>query len=263
MATLSKRAATQRFFEEKYAVDSPEALSLYRDEMKDSQLTLSEVEELEECISIDIASSYERCAFTLYQAVSDLQAGDRLWASVKLYYSTFYALRAEILLANRVVVRAGRFLIVEGKRGAKFSQYNGNAKGDHGVAIALSQRFCSAHDILQSQTINGAHSYEWLKSVRETVQYKLRRPPELHSFDPFFPDSQWSIYDQINTFLSDNDPYFCFDPDYAALALPLKRFQLTGQALRSRSISCGTDFYRLMNGFYKEGSSCSLLKPFI
>ena len=263
MVTPSKRAATQRYFEEKYGVDSPEELSLYREDMRASSLTLSDEQDLEDCISVDIASSYERCAFTLFQAVSDLQRGDRLWASVKLYYSTFYALRAEILLANQIVVRAGRFLIIEGRRGAQFSQYNGGAKGDHGVSIALARRFCSGHDILQSQTINDTPSYEWLKGVREAVQYKLRRPPELDNFDPFFPDAQWPIHDQVNTFLGDNDPYFCFDPDYAALALPLKRFQLTARTLHLRSIKCGADFFKLMSGFYNDGSPCSLLKPFI
>lgn len=131
------------------------------------------------------------------------------------------------------------------------------------MAIALARRFCSDSDILQSQTINGTSSYEWLKEVREAVQYKLRRPPELDNFDPFFSDTQWSIHGQVNAFLGDNDAYFCFDPDYAALALPLKRFQLTAQSLHSRSIKCGADFYKLMKGFYSDGNSCSLLKPFI
>lgn len=263
MVTPSKRAATQRYFEEKYGVDTPEDLALWRDDIRASQLTLAEEQDLVECVVTDITSSYERCAFTLFQAITDLQRGDRLWAAVKLYYSVFYALRAEILLANQVVIRAGRFLIVEASRGPKFSQYNGEAKGDHGVSIALARRFFSQTDILQTQSIDGMIPYEWLKVVRETVQYKLRRPPELENIDPFFPDSHWSIFEQVKTFMADSDPYYCFDPDYAALALPLKRFELTAKKLQAKSIHCGVDFYKLMDGFYKQGNPCNLLKPFV
>lgn len=262
MVTPSKRAATQRFFEERFGVSTPEDLAPWRDDLRKIELTLADQELLSECIDVDIVASYERCAFTIYQAISDLHHGDRLWAAVKLYYSVFYALRAEILLSNYVIVRAGRFLILECRRGAKFSQFNGEAKGDHGLAIALAKRYHSGSDILQSQNIEGILSYEWLKSVREMVQYKLRRPPELDNIDPFFPDAQWSIFEQVKTFLADSDPYFCFDPDYAALALPLKRFQLTSQNVKSRNLSGNTDFFALLDKYYVEGGPCLLLKPF-
>ena len=250
MLTPSKRAACQRFFEEKFGVETAEDLGLFRDELRGYRLTLSDEQSLRDCTDEDAKASFERAALSICQAVCDLQSGDRLWAAVKLYYSVFYSLKTEILLERYSPIRAGRILLFDCRQGKKCTQYNGKATGDHGLSIALAKRYFSSSDVLQTQTIDGASPYEWMKAVRETVQYRMRRPPELEQFDPFFPDSQWDLESQIETFMSDSDSYFCFDADYAALAIPVRRFQLTSKRVKAEAIGLNADFVSYMDRYF-------------
>ena len=263
MLTPSKRAACQRYFESKYSVESAEDLALFKDDLRAYRLTLFDEQSLSDCTDEDARASFERSAISLFQAVCDLQAGDRMWSAVKLYYSVFYALRSEILLEGFSTIRAGRVLIFDCKQGRLCRQYNGSASGDHGMAIALAKRYFKDSDLIQTQTISGEQPYEWLKGVRETVQYRMRKAPELENYDPFFPDDQWSIEEQMKTFLADKDGYYCFDPDYAALALPLKRFELTSKRIKRRNVSLSADFFKYAETYFVAGKASRLLKPYI
>ncbi|AKQ42754.1 hypothetical protein CP97_12965 [Aurantiacibacter atlanticus] len=254
MLTASKRAACQRYFEEKFGVSSPEDLAIFRDELRAHRITLADEQALRDHSDSDALASYERAALSLLQAVCDLQKGDRLWAAVKLYYSVFYSLKTEILLERYTPIRAGRVLIFDCKQGEFCKQYNGRSSGDHGLAIALAKRYFSESDVLQSQSIDGIMTYEWLKSVREVVQYRLRRPPELEKFDPFFSDEQWDLGNQIETFLADTEPYYAFDADYAALAIPVKRFQLTSQRLMNENMNLDSEFRSYLDRYFEAGS---------
>lgn len=253
MLTPSKRAATQRYFEEKFGVASAGDLALFCDDIRSLRLTLADEQSLLDCLVDDAIASFERATISLFQALCDLQTGDRLWSAVKLYYSVFYALRCELFLEGYCTIRAGKVLIFDCRQGQKCSQYNGRASGDHSMAIVLSKRFFAANDVLQSQTIDGQSVYEWLKSVREVVHYQMKRPPELEDFDPFFPDIHWDIGNQIETFLEDADPYYCFDPDYAALAIPIKRFQTTAKKMMKRNFRMRPDFLNFIQRYLTEG----------
>lgn len=253
MLTPSKRAACQRYFEELFGVSNADDLAAFRDDIRGRRLSLADENALRECADKDASASFERAALSLLQALCDLQNGDRLWAAVKLYYSVFYALRCELLLNHYITLRAGRVLIYECRQGELCRQYNGSSSGDHGMAIALAKRYFSDSDVLQSQSIAGKLSYEWMKEVREIVHYRMRRPPELERFDPFFPDDQWELSNQVETFLADRDPYFCFDPDYAALALPLKRLEFTSLSLKRNSVPLDPDFRLYVSRYFQDG----------
>ena len=252
MLTPSRRAACQRYFEEKFGVASAEDLAVFREDLRSYRLTLADEQSLRDCTDSDALASFERAALSICQALCDLQNGDRLWAAVKLYYTVFYALKAEVLLERYSPIRAGRVLIFDCRQGQYCKQYNGKASGDHGLSIALAKRYFKDTDILQSQSIDGLAPYEWMKSVREVVQYRMRRPPELEKFDPFFPDSQWDLGNQIETFLSDPDSYFCFDADYATLAIPVRRFQLTSRRIKGHALGLSSDFLAYIERYFKS-----------
>jgi hypothetical protein len=225
-------------------------------------LSLRDEQKLGERLDSDILGFFERQSLTLLQALVDLERGDRLWACVKLYYSIFYALRVELNLEGIAAIRGRKFYSCRCIQGNKVQQYNGKQTGDHGVAIALASKHLSGQDILQSAKISDQLPYMWMKGLRETVQYKLRRPPEVDGFDPFFPSDQISIHDQVGIFLADSDPYYPFDPDFAALAIAVKRFQLTAQRVRNSGLMLNVDFNALVAGRMSAGGATTLLRPY-
>ena len=263
MRIPSRRSAVQEFFERKSGCADFSDFFNYSTQLEAVKLNLGDEQELFEHLSEDVAGFYERHVLTLLQAFADLERGDRLWACVKLYYSVFYALRVELNLNSIAVVRTNKFYSCLCKRGEQAKKYNGRQSGDHGFVIDLCRRMLGDQDILQMASINETLPYFWLKSLRDTVQYKTRRPPELDGFDPFFPPSQMSFHDQIGIFLADSDPYYPFDPDYAALAIAVKRFQLTSRHVKANGIALDADFLAMIDQKMVPGTAGTLLRPYL
>lgn len=260
MLTPSKRAACQRFFESKFGAASPEELADFNRDLRKYRISLSDENALRECSVIDATACFERGSLSLFQAVRDLNNGDTLWAAVKFYYSIFYFIKSELFLDRLFVLRAGDPFIVHCRRGSDCKRYKGRFSGDHALSLMLFERERRDDDIMLSQSIDGRSVYSWMKTVREDVQYKLRRPPEMEDFDPFFPDKHWDIGSQIETFLNDSDPIFCFDPDYAALAIPIKRFQFTARRFIGEGIRLESEFQLLCERFFSAGLPSNRLR---
>lgn len=261
MRIPSKRSAVQEYIEQKVGCADPSLMPDYGEQLDALVFGLGDEQELFDRLREDIQGFFERCALTILKALIDIERGDRLWACVKLYYSVFYALRVELNLANIAVVRGKRYYSAECKQGQKLRKYSGNQTGDHGRVIDLNRRYLQDSDILLSASVDGISPYMWLKNLRDKVQYRLRRPPEITGLDPFFPDDQLAIHEQIKIFLADSDPYYPFDPDYAALAIPVKRFQLTAASVKAAKIPLDGAFEALLEDLVATGGTPALLKP--
>lgn len=68
------------------------------------------------------------------------------------------------------------------------------------------------------------------------------------------------IEDQVSMYLADDEPYFCFDPDYAALAIPIKRLQLTSRSVKASGISLSADFKKSAQILTERSQAGKLLK---
>ena len=87
----------------------------------------------------------------------------------------------------------------------------------------------SDSDYLETNTIDGDNSYDWMKEAREIVNYKSR------SFAEPYCLSFWDYYDSCVTDGTLNkeilaltiDDTKCFQSDFAIIAIPLKRYVLT------------------------------------
>jgi hypothetical protein len=262
MATHFERSAVQLFFEQKLGCDDPNNFTDFLDQLVQIQLTLADANTLADSAIADIRGQFERCALTLLQAIADLESGNRLWATVKLYYSVFYALRVELHINGFSMVRCGKVFTSDRKQGSLLKRYNNSEKGDHGIAISLVTKHLSQTDILLDAKLEDKTTYLWMKNLREIVQYKMRTPPETVDYDPFFPRDQISISDQIDLFLQDRDPYYCFDPDFAALAIPIKRLQLTSSHVKNERIDLSDSFKNIIDDIFAKHPSTRLLKPY-
>lgn len=263
MATHSNRSAVQEFFEQKVGCADPTTFSLYLEKLTAIKLNLADVERLDFCVKSDIASQFERAALTICQAVNELDAGRTMWSAVKLYYAVFYLLRVELHLNGLSLVRCNQIFTAFSKHGSSVTKFkNKGERSDHAIAISLANKNLKDIDILLSSNVDGIDVYNWMKSLRDFVQYKLQKMPEVYEIDVFFPRNQISISDQIKIFIDDKDPYYCFDKDFAALAIPIKRFQLSSHSLKKRSIKLSANFHRSADELCKKGSSASLLRPY-
>jgi hypothetical protein len=255
------RSAVQTFFESKVGCANPLEFSNYLDALTAIVLNLEDSNALIGRVQEDIQGQFERCALTLMQALVDISQKNYLWSAVKLYYATFYALRVELHLNGLSIVRCNQVFTTDAKRGSILKKFNNREKGDHGIAISLMTKKLAPYDIMQGATIDELDVYLWMKRLREIVQYKMRRPPELIGYDPFFPANEMDIRDQVSLFLADTEPYFCFDPDYAALAIPIKRLQLTAANVKLNGISLTNDFTKLAIPLMDKTAAGKLLKP--
>lgn len=182
-----ERSAVQTFFEHKLGCQNPERFVEHIDALISLKLSLNDSNVLADKIQEDIQGQFERSVLTLLQALVDISNGNFLWSAVKLYYSIFYALRVELHLKGLSIIRCNKVFTTSGATGLAVSRFNNKtAKGDHGIAIALATKHLSAVDILQGASIESINVYLWMKNLREIVQYKMRRPPELTGFNPFF-----------------------------------------------------------------------------
>lgn len=263
MATHFNRSSVQTFFEKRVGCHNSTEFSSFLPQLAALSLNLSDESSLCDKIQEDIQGQFERSLLTLLQALLDISSKNYLWAITKLYYSIFYAIRCELHLNGLSIIRCRQVFTTDGRRGSKVKRFNNNDKGDHGIAIALITKHLAPYDIMQGASIDGINVYMWMKALREVVQYKMRRPPELTSFQPFFPDEHLSLQDQVLMFLNDTDPYFCFDPDYAALAIPIKRLQLTANNVKSSGVALDTDFVRSARLLMDRSPAGKLLKPIL
>lgn len=263
MATHFERSATQRFLEESVGCTDPADFSKYKQELEDFEFSLESQSRFVASVELDIQGQFERHCLALMQGATDLEQGNRMWAIVKLYYALFYAVRAELHLSGLSIVRCTRVYLVSGARGTKPMRFNNKERGDHGVTFEIMKKRVGEYDILQTQSIADRNVYFWMKDLREIAQYKLRRPVEVTNFDPFFDPTAMAVDDQVSMFLADRDPLYCFDEDYAALALAVTRFRLTLDRLRSDGIRLSSDFREIASKLARKSSAANQLNSFL
>ncbi len=160
------------------------------------------------------------------------------WAVIKGYYSTFYFIKAALALRGYAIIRHKSLYHLKVSLGEKLAR-NGDYKGDHKTAILCYKNFFPS-DILLSQEIeNGLLSHEWLMKKREQVNYQERqfcepnRPDFLDNIDKKISNNEFkNLIGEIK-----KDAFILtFQPEFATIAIPLKRALLTKKAFSDKGI---------------------------
>jgi hypothetical protein len=152
-----------------------------------------------------------------------LDHGQESWAVIKLYYSLFYFLRSKLADSDCAIIRCNGIYTLDLKLGA--SPKKRNYPGDHKATIAIFTERFADQDILLSQKIEEKNAYDWMCDKREWINYRRRKFFDATG-EPGFCSDYATYPEQIVSYLSDQIPIICFDPDYATLALPVKCAQL-------------------------------------
>lgn len=184
---------------------------------------------LENCIESDTLSYFYKSIYSFVQALNNIDKNNYNWSIVQLYYSCFYAIRADILLSNHCIVRCGGLFMVENKAGEQFHSITMNARGDHQMAIALLKKLKNEHKItdeILDIDLEGTDAYSWLMKHRERTNYQMKNfvDPEIdilfNHLNNYFKEK--TLFELFN-FYSQSDYGICFDLDHSILSIPFKK----------------------------------------
>lgn len=182
-----------------------------------------EAASLERLLTTDSVNYCYSAFVCIADALSSVQRQYYSWATVKLYYATFYAVRGLLALRGTCVFYMDhKPYILEAQPGMYAAKpNNSDAKsGTHGLVLHLFRRTMPNH-LLLSQPIDNINSLDWIKSKREEVNYGHARYVEPSVPDWFKKLAQFGIRKTLNAYAADSSHTFAFDRDHAALAFPL------------------------------------------
>ena len=227
MNTNSERHLVQLYVEAKIGCPSSADLVNCVGAFEAFQIDHADFAALNTALNNDAEAMLRKGIQTITQALAGLDAGRESWALIKLYYATYFFLREGLARDGNAFLRCKNIYTLDIKHGESPVKRTGKAyRGDHLSTIKLfSDRFLG-RDPLLSQNIDDVAAYDWLRDKREWINYR-RRDFFDGSGTPGFSEAEMSYPDQVNLYCNDSIPIFCFDPDFAALALPLKRAQFS------------------------------------
>lgn len=210
----------------------------YLAKFKDYEITEDRKTKLISELEKDASDLYFKGIFSLSDALSSLFNGRHSWATIKLYYAVFFFLRCSLaskgfaFLKNKGIYTLNMSIGEKPIRRDQTKFMGQRVTGDHNTTIATFISLFSDSDILLSNSVEGKNIYEWLMELRNQVNYRERlftEPNNQYFFPSIFNKSKFKM--QVETYLNDDVPIYCFSEEHCALAAPLKLATIVRQQL--------------------------------
>lgn len=230
----SKRHEIQLYIENKVGCLEIDKWSSYKNKVTELVLNSSDEIELKKLILSDAKSYYQKGLISFCEAVHGIKKQRYTWSIIKLYYSTFYSLRADILLSGYFLIRCGALYYARAKEGTKFKKFHiNNVRGDHQYITHFAAKLHKEKkriDLIQDMLIEDILPYVWLMKQRERVNYQLKE-----FIDPAVDEILAEPVDYIKTdgegklfALYDSDDYqlYCGNAQHACLAIPYNKLKI-------------------------------------
>ena len=234
------RNRVQVSFEAFVGAASPEELISRKDGFKSHALSQQEVQQLSNDISQDAIDFFYNGILSFAEGIDSIFLKRFSWATVKLYYSIYYLIRASMAAKGYATLRCKsmfRLKIADGE--TPYGTNNKKYQTTHEGTINHYRDQFGFADRLLSNKIGDIDAYEWMMNAREIVNYRSRsflEPRCLDIWDYFSTcvDDRTLVTELLNL---ENDPYVkCFQEEYAIVAIPIKRVQQTIADLASEGI---------------------------
>ncbi len=192
-------------------------------------LNLAQANTLRTTIEKDAQDYYYSACLSVVDGIRGLNEGFYTWATVKLYYSVFYSLRAA-LAADRICtfyVDSSPFYILSavGSSGKKGSGPT------HSFVLDLFASINPSHPFA-TQTIDWVPALQWLIRRREDCNYRNSRFSEPDAPGHFQNVENYGVRRLVETYLSDDSGVYTFDKDHAMLAVPIAAMIYAGSLLK-------------------------------
>lgn len=202
-----------------------------RNQFKSKVLSNEEIELVKAELPLDAIDYLYNGIISLIEGLNNAYKRRYSWSTVQLYYSIYYFLRSSLAFKGIALLQCRGMLRLMTNSDSVYPIGSNNTKyrQTHDGTINHYLDIFSDSDYLSTNTIDGDNSYEWMKQVREVVNYRSR------AFEEPYCLSFWDYYDScINdgTFIKEilglmEDDTKCFQSDFAIIAVPIKRYQLT------------------------------------
>lgn len=225
-------------------------------------LSASEARKLKSSLKEDAVDYLYSAAVSLGDALCGATRNLFTWATVKLYYSVFYAMRARLALK-------GFCLFYIGKRPFSiFSEAGQLARKEEGQTHKLVMKLFGRHDLdhfMLSQPIGVENPLKWLMDLREDANYRNARFIEPNIPQHFIKLSKNGIRKSCQAYLCDKSALYLFDPDHAILAYPLSFIERTFLEFQGSGLSVQKkdDMSFIQELFSDEKGPLSILMEFL
>lgn len=168
------------------------------------------------------------------------------WAVIKAYYSIFYMIKADFALRDFALIRHKCIYYLQAQEGStpttkgRTNKNRSDYSGDHKSALNYYKDLFSNSDILLSQEIEGMNVYQWVMKKREQVNYQERdfkepdRPMFLEYINSRINDGEFLML--IEEIYNDKTLILTFQPEFAPIAIPLRRAILTKKSFDDHGI---------------------------
>lgn len=207
-----------------------------RGQYEQTVLTKQQADDIKDLLENEIAPYYYKALLSYMESIIALSNKLFSWATVRLYYSVFYSIKAYLACKGVAILRAERKLFYVKSRENETIKRCEDTTDHKGTILTLSKLYKDS-DILLSNNIDNMNVYQWMMKKREEVNYK-----DLDFHDPNAPDflgkinieiEQYGIKTVVDRMVNDNWLY-CFQDEYAILGIPTKRIILTVNEIHSR-----------------------------
>jgi hypothetical protein len=184
-------------------------------------LTHIEAAELERILTEDARDYLYTGTVSMASAFSNLERNLFSWATIELYYSNFYFLRAFLALSKVCIFYDGsKPRILSATSGSTIQIPRGTRNATtHGLVLEQSKTVLAAK-IFLSQDIDGANPLDWLREKREDINYKHSKFPEPQPPAFLSVCLSHSLRKLVTSYVNDLTLY-AFDKDHAVIAFTL------------------------------------------
>ena len=193
----------------------------------DHPCSTTEASRVDSLLQIDASNYLYSACVSIGDALQGIERSLFTWSTVKLYYATFYLLRALLALSGRALVYDGskpRTLLC--KAGESPGSLSGKIRGTHQLVIAYFEKSFPNSPLL-SQEISNEKPLEWLINRREEANYSTGRFEEPNCPSHFNSILRTGIRKATSGYIADHTYLYAFDPDHAILAFPIEVLKVT------------------------------------
>jgi len=182
-------------------------------------------------LRLDATDCFYSAAISISDALAGIERRFFSWATVKLYYSTFYAIQAMLACDGYCLFHVRRSpKWIQAQSGSRPTKAGGST---HESTLDYFAKNYSAH-LLLSQPIDGVPSLRWLMEKRVQANYS-----NTGFCEPVVPKhlssvSSNGIRQAVQAYISDDSSIYLFDPDHAMLAFPLRCITFARERLVAR-----------------------------
>ncbi len=240
-----------------------------KDDLESTALSAVTANKMRLAADEDLKGFYFNGMLSLLEALSALSQGRFSWTTVKLYYSVYYFLRAEMLARGVALIRNTRLFRIKLKSGEVFfSKKSREWNSDHAGTVLHFGELYTHYDTILSNKVGGSdlNGYAWLRKQREIINYSER------SFlEPKHPDiwkgavssgiSATKLNGTVKHYLDDERLLFVLQSDHAVLGIPIRRLVLTKSILEEKGYK--NILSAEQKSFLYGLSPCGILREYI